>query len=104
MSRDKILGHDSEELRIWAHPEDRAKFLADLERDGSVREVECRLRSARGTLHTIVQSADVIEINRQPHMLVIGLDVTQRKRAEAELLRTLGREKQLGQLPTTMSY
>jgi PAS domain S-box-containing protein len=98
MSRDGILGHDSEELGIWAHREDRVKFLADLERNGSVREVECLLRSARGTVHTIVQSADVIEINREPHMLVIGLDVTQRKRAEAELLRTLAREKQLGQL------
>jgi signal transduction histidine kinase len=45
-----------------------------------------------------VQSADIIEINREPHMLVIGLDITQRKRAEAELLRTLAREKELGQL------
>jgi len=52
----------------------------------------------RGTVHTIVQSADIIEINREPHMLVIGLDITQRKRAEAELLRTLAREKELGQL------
>jgi signal transduction histidine kinase len=45
-----------------------------------------------------VQSAEIIEINREPHMLVIGLDVTQRKLAEAELLRTLAREKELGQL------
>ena len=31
-------------------------------------------------------------------MLVIGLDITQRKQAEAELHRTLAREKELGQL------
>src|SRR6202040_199358 len=73
-------------------------FLADLERDGSLREVECLLRSRRGIVHTIVQSADIIEINREPHMLVIGLDITQRKQAEAEMLRTLAREKELGQL------
>ena len=63
-----------------------------------MREVECQLRSWRGSVHTIVQSADIIEINREPHMLVIGLDVTQRKHAEAELLRTLAREQELGQL------
>jgi PAS domain S-box-containing protein len=98
LSRDKILGHDSRELGIWVNLDDRERFLADLERDGSLREVECQLRSWRGTVHTIVQSADIIEINREPHMLVFGLDVTQRKQAEAELLRTLAREKELGQL------
>jgi PAS domain S-box-containing protein len=98
LSPDRILGHDLEELAIWVNPEARAKFLADLERNGSLREVECRLRSSRGTVHTIVQSADIIEINREPHMLVIGLDITQRKQAEAELLRALAREKELGQL------
>ncbi len=98
LSRDRILGHDSEELRIWVNLDDRAKFLADLERNGSLREVECQLRSWRGTVHTIAQSADIIEINREPHMLVIGLDITQRKQAEVELRRTLAREKELGQL------
>ena len=98
LGRDRILGHDSQELGIWVNLEDRTKFLADLERNGSVREVECHLRSWRGSVHTIVQSADIIEINREPHMLVIGLDVTQRKHAEAELLRTLAREQELGQL------
>ena len=98
LGRDRILGHDSQELGIWVNLEDRTKFLADLERNGSVREVECQLRSWRGSVHTIVQSADIIEINREPHMLVIGLDVTQRKHAEAELLRTLAREQELGQL------
>ncbi len=98
LSRENILGHDSQELGIWVNLEDRAKFLADLQRNGSVREVECRLRTSLGTVHTIVQSADIIEINREPHMLVIGLDISQRKHAEAELLRTLAREKELGQL------
>jgi PAS domain S-box-containing protein len=98
LSRDRILGRDSEELGIWVNLDDRAKFLADLERDGSLREVECQLRGRRGIVRTIVQSADIIEINREPHMLVIGLDITQRKQAEAEMLRTLAREKELGQL------
>jgi PAS domain S-box-containing protein len=98
LSRDRILGHDSEELGLWVNLNDRAKFLTDLECNGSLREVECQLRSWRGTVHTIVQSADIIEINREPHMLVIGLDITERKQAEAELLRTLAREKELGQL------
>jgi PAS domain S-box-containing protein len=98
LGRDRIIGHDSKELGIWLNLDDRDRFLANLRRNGSLREVECQLRSRRGTVHTLLQSADVIEINREPHMLVVGLDITERKQTEAELLRTLAREKELGQL------
>jgi PAS domain-containing protein len=40
LSRKDILGRDSQELGMWVNLEDRAKFLIDLERNGSVREVE----------------------------------------------------------------
>ena len=83
---------------MWLNSEEREKFLADLQRNGSLREVECQVRSQRGSVHTMLLSADIIEINREAHMLVFGLDNTQRKQAEAELLRTLAREKELGQL------
>ncbi len=98
LNHDEIVGHDSGELGIWMNLEDRTKFLTDLHRYGSLIEVECQLRSRRGTVHTMLLSADLIEINREAHMLVFAVDITQRKQAEAELLRTLAREKELGQL------
>src|SRR6266436_9230485 len=98
LSRDRIVGYDTMQLNGWLNRNDRAKFLLDLRRDGSVREFECQFRNWRGTLHTIVLSAEIIEINREPHILGFGIDVTERKLAETELLRTLAREKELGRL------
>jgi PAS domain S-box-containing protein len=99
LDREKILGHDSVELGIWVNLEERAKFWSDLERsNGSVQEVEVQARSRRGTVHTLLLSAEIIEINRDPHLLIFAMDITQRKQAEAELLKTLAREKELGQL------
>jgi len=43
-------------------------------------------------------SAETIEIGGTPHVLIVGHDITDRKQAEVELLRSLAREKELGQL------
>src|SRR5205085_8059344 len=42
--------------------------------------------------------AETIQLNGSPHILSLALDITQRKRAEVELLKTLEREKELSQL------
>jgi signal transduction histidine kinase len=56
------------------------------------------VRNRQGETFTMLVSADIIEIDRVPHLLTVGLDITQRKRAEEEMLRTLAREKELSQL------
>jgi PAS domain S-box-containing protein len=89
LDRDSIVGHDTKELNVWLNRDDRDKFLVDLRRDGSVREVERQFRTRRGAVHAVLVSAEIIEINREPHVLGFGIDITERKRAEVELLRTL---------------
>ena len=95
---DEVLGHNSEELALWADPSERAPFWEELRRTGSIRERECRIRSRHGKIFTALLSADLIQISGKPHLLTVGLDITQRKQAEAELLKTLAREKELGLL------
>jgi PAS domain S-box-containing protein len=98
LDRDSILGRDSWELGLWISLEARAKFRADLARNGSLREVECQFRTRRGTVHTVLVSAEIVEVNHEQHALSCFVDITERKRVENELLRTVAREKELGQL------
>jgi PAS domain S-box-containing protein len=97
-SREELLGRDSSEFSIWESQAERDEVWADVRRVGSVRERECHFRNRRGDRTTMLISFEVIQINHAPHLLAMGLDITERKRAEAEILKTLAREKELSQL------
>lgn len=96
--RDQLIGRDSLQLGLWVSLEDRAAFFEQLQRELVVRNVECRMRTRHGTIHTMQMSGEVIEINREPHLITFGLDITQGKQAEAELQNALARERELSQL------
>src|SRR6267142_2513541 len=97
-SRDEVLDKNTAELGLWENSEDREIFWADLRRSGFIRPRECRLRDRSGQPFVMLISSEVIQVNRVPHMLSMALDITQRKRAEEETLKTLAREKELSQL------
>jgi PAS domain S-box-containing protein len=97
-TREEVLGRTSAELGLWENPAEREAFWEELRRNGRIREKECRVLDREGDSYTGLLSMDIIEVNNQPHVLLVGLDITQRKRAEAELLKAVAREKELGQL------
>jgi PAS domain S-box-containing protein len=97
-TREEVLGRNSLQFDLWTDPEARARFWTDLRANGSVRDRECEIRTRRGALHTVLLSGDVIEIHGEPHALLVAVDITERKGAEAELLKALAREQELGQL------
>jgi len=97
-SRDEVLGHTTIDLGIWEKLAERERFWDEVRRSGSIREWECRLRNRCGRPSTMLASGLIIEINGLDHVLVMMVDISQRKQAEAELQRTLAREKELSQL------
>jgi len=80
---EEVLGKNSLELCLWADPADREPFWDELHRKRFIRERECRVRNRHGQVITMLLSADIIELNGAPHLLTVGLDITQRKTAEA---------------------
>jgi PAS domain S-box-containing protein len=84
-AREEILGRNTTEISVWDRPEDREGYWEELRRTGSVRARECRFRNRGGNRFTMLLSSEVIQLNRVPHVLSLGLDITERKQAEAEL-------------------
>ncbi len=83
--RQEVIGRTCLDLGMWENAGERDLLLKDMHAFGSVRQRECRWRNHRGERFTILLSAETIQLNNTPHLLVMALDITQRKRAEEDL-------------------
>jgi PAS domain S-box-containing protein len=97
-SREDVLGRPSTDFGMWADPGEREAAWQTMRTAGSIRQREVRWLDRRGVPFTILLSAEMIQFNGEPHILSLALDISERKRAEMELLKTLEREKELSQL------
>jgi diguanylate cyclase (GGDEF)-like protein/PAS domain S-box-containing protein len=83
--REDVIGKSSVELGFWVDVRDRQRMVDGLTRDGSIRDFEFRLRRRDGTLAEALLSGEVIELNGEKCMLGLLADVTDKKRALAQL-------------------
>lgn len=93
--RSEIIGHAWPEFAQWDDSVAQAAFFADLERTRSLRNVECHLRLYDGSDRIVLVSADIIEINREPHVLGFAIDITEQKKAEQTLRENEARARSL---------
>ena len=97
-SREEILGRTSSELALWEDPAQREEAYRIYERDGRLRDFESRVRTRSGEVQVVLQSGDFISLGGRRCILSVGIDFTDRKRVEAELLQNYAREKELNEL------
>jgi PAS domain S-box-containing protein len=97
-SREEVIGRTSVQFGMWENSGEREQALHDMRTVGQIREREVIWRNRQGECLTILLSAETIQLGNTAHILSFGQDITQRKRAEAEMLKTLEQEKELSQL------
>ncbi len=81
-TRDEVIGKTALELNTWAKPEQRSQMIRQLQATGSVRNEEYVARTKSGELRNVSLSAEVLELNDQPHILYFIHDITEHKQAE----------------------
>jgi PAS domain S-box-containing protein len=74
-SRAEVIGRTIGELGIWEDPKDRALMIAQLQQRGPIRNVITRIRTKSGEVKVTAYSADKIQFDGQPCLLVVSEDL-----------------------------
>jgi PAS domain S-box-containing protein len=80
--RAEAVGKSAIDLHMWAHEEDRASVMADLESGGKVKPREANFRTKSGVMVTGMFSAELLIADGERYALSCILDITARKQAE----------------------
>lgn len=84
-TRAEVIGNTSIGINVWANPADRLKLTQPLQTSGSVRNLESIIQTKSGQLRNVLFSAEVLELNKQPHILCFVYDITELKQTQQVL-------------------
>ena len=82
-SQDEVIGQTAVGLNIWqATDRQRGGYLNLLKRNGTVRNLETRMRTKDGQILTVLISADLLDFEGEARLYSTITDITQRAEAE----------------------
>ena len=84
-TREEVTGRNTTELGLWAKAEDRNRMVQILKEQGAVNGEEFEFRVKSGEIRTWLFSAEQISISNEPCLIVMAIDITERKQMEQQL-------------------
>jgi PAS domain S-box-containing protein len=85
LGEDRVIGHSLDAAGLWVNDKQRLDVESALEREGYVLGVEVCLRREDGASLDCLVSAERIQIEDDPFVLLVMQDITARKHTEREL-------------------
>ena len=86
--RSDIIGKSADELEMFSEPEKQARIARKLQSEGRIADLELRVRRKDGMLLYGLFSGEKIINQGQEYFLTVMVDITDRKKAEKELMET----------------
>ncbi|MEQ8672606.1 MAG: PAS domain S-box protein [Aggregatilineales bacterium] len=84
-TRDEISGKTTTAIHLWTEPNTRLNFIELLQESPVLRGSESSIRRKDGSTRDLLVSIEKIIIDHQELLLVLALDITERKLAEKQV-------------------
>ncbi len=84
-SPEEIIGKTSRDINIWVEYDYWNNILSVIREEGTLKNIELKLKKKNGTIITVLASFEIILFGREPRLMVIGRDITERKKWEDSL-------------------
>lgn len=86
---DEMMGQFLKALDLWKHSNDLRVFVQSLDHKGAVRDLDVQMKTPDGDVLDCVVSAERVDINSDPCVLVTIQDFTEHKWTEGVLAGAL---------------
>jgi PAS domain S-box-containing protein len=77
--REELIGHLPADNGLFVDPNFGSTLIRKLQEEGSVRNLETKVRTKDGDIRTLLMSADPIRVDNEPCLLTVSVDVTARE-------------------------
>jgi diguanylate cyclase (GGDEF)-like protein/PAS domain S-box-containing protein len=81
-SHDEALFRTSQELNLWANPDDRKKIITALYENQRIRDHEYEFRTKSGRIVHTLYSGEIIFLGDEAHIISVVRDISNQKQAE----------------------
>ena len=92
-SKEELIGETTTSISFIVNREEREKFLKELMVNGKLSDYETQVYSRVKGVRTFSLSAELIELQGEQCIILVGYDVTDQIRLEKEVLTITGRER-----------
>src|SRR5690606_15251617 len=82
---EEVIGRSSLELNVWAQPEERARMIETLQREGRVYHLEMLGQHRDGSIRLVEVSVEPIDLNGIACLLLTARDISELKAAQAQV-------------------
>lgn len=101
---DEVIGQPSSRLNLFPYPVEVAGYNDLLRQNGGFRNQEIHYRRQSGEIREMLLSAELIEIEGESCNLMLGQDITERKRAEEALRESEERYRIVSELISDYAF